>query len=79
VAGWCFYIEQKISELQNTVFQSSLSFVGPQARTRLLHLRGRLRHLTESGIATSARDTAAVDKLRLQLEDIERVMESVEQ
>jgi hypothetical protein len=76
VDAWCSFIELKICELQSLVTQSLpfLSFVGPRVRTLLLHLLGGLRHLTASGLCTSGRDIAAVERLQEQLENIERLM-----
>jgi hypothetical protein len=78
---WCSCTDLKICELPSLVTQSkpSLSFVGPRVRPWLLHLRGRLHHLTDAGLCTLCRETAAVEQFLEQLENIEQLMQGAGQ
>jgi hypothetical protein len=78
---WICEIEVKICELQDIVKQSAGSLISvlPRARTRLLHLRGRLSHLTDASLCTTKEEVARVERLYEQLDSIGDIMASAEQ
>src|SRR5215510_13879024 len=78
VDKWISEVNTKICELQNIVShgRSLSSFLEPRVRTRLLQLRGRLRHLTVAGLSVSGEQAEEVKNLQEKLNDIEKIMAS---
>jgi hypothetical protein len=70
-----------ISELQSLLKKSetTVSLVALRVHTRLLHLRGRLRHLPAAGLCTSSSEAKSLQKFHEQLDVIEQVMATVGQ
>jgi hypothetical protein len=72
-------VTAKVYELQSLVQrESTLPFLRPRVHTRLLHVCGRLQHLTAAGLCTTSSEAAAVQKIHAVLDGIELVMASVE-
>lgn len=66
-------VQHKVLELQDLITQhrSELVLLAPRFRTRLSHLRGRLRHLTELNPGASDKITAQYQYVRERLDSIE--------
>ena len=80
VEEWYSIFTIKISELQSFVTQTvhSLALAIPRVRTKLLHLRSRLCHLTAAGLYSSSSETSCMQRLHDQLDNIEQTLARVE-
>ena len=80
VEEWYSVVTSKISELQSFVTQTAhnLALATPRARTKLLHLRGRLSHLTAAELCSASSETSLMQRLHDQLDEIEQTLARAE-
>lgn len=80
LADWFSVIESKVCELYRLVVQgiSTPAIVEPRVRTRLLHLQGRLAHLTAAGLCTTVEEESTRARLHDKLRQIADLMENTE-
>jgi hypothetical protein len=79
--NWFSVIHTKICELQKLIVHgiATTAVVEPRVRTRLLHLQGRLSHLTEAGLCTAGEEERTVTGFREKLKHIENLMDGIQQ
>ena len=72
-------VSTKIYELQEWLTREGLSRneISLRAGTRVQHLRGRLRHLTQAGLCTTSSELSCSDALHKQLDSIEQLATSM--
>ena len=76
VEEWYSIVTIKISELQTFVTQTAhtLALAIPRVRTKLLHLRSRLSHLTAAELCSASTETSCMQRLHEQLDEIEQTL-----